>query len=46
MRKNRCVRFEFFGSTVLVAGSGHSVSFNTTGGVESQCLKGSRTYTF
>ena len=22
------------------------VSFNTTAGVESQCLKGSRTYTF
>ena len=32
--------------TVLVGSSGHSVSFNTTVGVESQCLKGSRTYTF
>jgi hypothetical protein len=27
---NRCVRFGFFGATVLVAGSGHQVSLNTT----------------
>jgi hypothetical protein len=30
MRRNRCVRFGFGGITVLVASSGHPVSFNTT----------------
>jgi hypothetical protein len=32
VRKNRCVRFDFCGLTVLVASSGDQVSFNTTGG--------------
>jgi hypothetical protein len=32
MRKNRCVRFEFFGSTVQVACRGWQVSFYTTEG--------------
>ena len=36
MRKNRLFRFEFGGATVLVGSSGHSVSFNTTGGGEGQ----------
>jgi len=30
MRTNRYVRFDFSGLTVLVAGSGDQVSFNTT----------------
>jgi hypothetical protein len=33
LRKNRSVRFGFGGATVLVAGRGHQVSFNTTVGV-------------
>jgi hypothetical protein len=35
MRKNRCGRFDFCGSTVLVGSSEDQVSFNTTvdGGV-------------
>ena len=32
LRKNRSVRFDFSGSTVLLASRGHSVSFNTTVG--------------
>ena len=32
MRKNRCVRFGFGGSTVLVACREDQVSFNTTAG--------------
>jgi len=43
---NSWVRFGFSGSTVLSAWCGRQVSLNTTEGGESQCLKGSRTYTF
>jgi hypothetical protein len=32
MRTNRYVRFDFGGSTVLLASSGYQVSCNTTGG--------------
>jgi len=46
LRTNRWVRFGFSGSIVLVGWGGQEVSFNTTEGGESQCLKGSRTYTF
>ena len=33
LRINRCVRFGFSGSTVLVGSRGDQVSFNTTDGV-------------
>ena len=43
---HRWIRFGFGGVTVLVGHCGYHVSFYTTVDVESQCLKGSRTYTF
>ena len=43
LRKNRCVRSDFCGSTVQVASSGDPVSFYTTeGGVVFQFVKGNR----